>query len=257
MGSAYRWNEEDLENKNQEFLSWLRENPRAIERDAAGLGYRDLIKEIYKGSINNAKKSIGLEPRKGNSLYENEWEEKRQKLIEYLKENPSAGSQEIKSVFQTVVNRFYNGSVSEAMVAAGLSGDIEQNRQEAFERSIEFINPFDPRLSDNEYDSPENIALDRVIIEEEIKNALKMSTENRITVLKLYACEEMTLDEMSEDFFSRTIGRERVRQIKEMCRRDMKTYLKKSMPNRYKMYLKESVEKMRQGQTGKEDVLLD
>lgn len=100
-------------------MGWLKKHPKATRKDIFGAGFASELSAIYRGRVNDAK-----EPAKIDKKFINKkqvTEERRLKILEYLKDSPEAGYEEIlKAGFASELSTFYKNSPNIAKRAAGV-----------------------------------------------------------------------------------------------------------------------------------------
>jgi hypothetical protein len=107
--------------RKAKLLEYLRENPEASSLDLYKKGLGSPLWRLYKGKINEAKNEAGVPVRKKARLSSSEWEERKTRLLEYLKKNPGAEFKDlVEAGFRSTLKKLYQGRINEARIEAGL-----------------------------------------------------------------------------------------------------------------------------------------
>ncbi len=119
---------EEWEERKVRLLEYLKENPRATSKDVIKAGHASVLLKVYGGRINEAKAEAGVPRGKKRKLTPSEWEERKRKLLEFLRENPEATRREASKAGHTgVLWKIYGGRINEAKAEAGVL--VERKRK--------------------------------------------------------------------------------------------------------------------------------
>jgi hypothetical protein len=103
-------------------LEFLRNNPKATTADVIKAGYGHILQKLYGGKINRARSEAGIPARVGRrGLPLTTWEERKIKLLEFLKRNPQATVEDlIRAGHWVTLKKFYRGSINKAKIEIGI-----------------------------------------------------------------------------------------------------------------------------------------
>lgn len=116
-----RYSAQELDRRKEELLDYLTENPEASWRKAYEAGFGPVLRTIYKNRISDARSEAMARKKSKGGISEQEWGERKERLLGYLRQNPEVTAKSIrKTVHRSAFMKFYGSKINKAKEEAGV-----------------------------------------------------------------------------------------------------------------------------------------